>query len=431
MQHIPNARAVLLDDARTVVSAIINIDAPRRRRRFAPSLMDESTTSSEYIDHKRIDRILYNEYGDIASIARNAMVEWDMRYENNSNISVEDAQNDAIHRFLADFIHEQQDDLIEALAILDLHQYITNAPTEIASHAPNVHNNPSIIRTTSPNTPPIVGQTDTASGKSSIISIQRVPHEMQQFPTLERSSSSSSSSNSEYSQSSSYRVTTISNRNDHRTITSPRTPTNNTNFNVSSGGLENSISYSGSSYSTSEDEDDDSYIPASFDTSPNAHDSIGEADDFVVNSSNFHLDDAISDRIQTPFHQNRTTSRSQSSFQPFERSQSHHDLFSQSNFNENQCFSTYFLQQEDNNDITSPEPFQFTSFSPISSSQRNQPNLSNIRKVTQASQSLVNLPSGSDSGNFFIFIREIFSNFKSKILDGLKRKRLNLIKNLF
>lgn len=409
MQHIPNARASLLDDARTVVSAIINIDAPRRRRRFAPSLMDERTTSSEYIDHKRIDRILYNEYGDIASIARNAMLEWDMRYENNSNISVEDAQNDAIHRFLADFIHEQQDDLIEALANLDLHQYImTNAPTESASHAPNVHNNPSIIRTTSPNTPPIVGQTDKSSEKSSIISIQRVPREMQQPPTLEHSSSSSSSSNSEYSQPSSYRVTTNTNRSDHRTITSPRTPTNNTNFNVSSGGLENSIGYSDSSYSTSDDEDDDSYIPASFDTSPNAHDSIGEADDFVVNSSNFHLDDAISGRIQTPFHQNRTTSRSQSSFQPFERSQSHHDLFSQSNFNENQCSSTYFLQQEDDHEITSPAPFQFTSFSPISSSQRNQPNLSNIRKVTQASQSLVNLPSGSDSGNYFIFICEIF-----------------------
>lgn len=410
MQHIPNARASLLDDARTVVSAIINIDAPRRRRRFAPSLMDESTTSSEYIDHKRIDRILYNEYGDIASIARNAMVEWDMRYENNSNISVEDVQNDAIHRFLADFIHEQQDDLIEALATLDLHQYITNAPTESASHAPNEHNNPSIIRTTSPNTPPIVGQTDNASENSSIISIQRVPHEMQLPPILERSSSSSSS-NTEYSQSSSYRVTTNSNHSDHRTITSPRTPTNNTNFNVSSGGLENSTSFSGSSYSTSEDEDDDSYIPASFDTSPNAHDSIGDADDFVVNSSNFHFDDAISDRIQTPFHQNRTDSRSQSSFQLFERSQSHHDLFSQSNFKENQCSSTYFLQQEDDNEITSPVPFQFTSFSSISSSQRNQPKLSNIRKVTQTSQSLVNLPSGSHSGNYFIFICKNFQIF--------------------
>lgn len=390
MHLIPNTRATLADDVRSVVSAIINTaGASRRRHRFANhqnSLMDAaSTTSSEYDDHKKIDRMLYNEYGDVVSIVRNAIVEWEMRFEDASNICLEDTQNHAIHRFFVEFVHEQQEDLIEALANLNVAHNMPDASTEYAtnvnSHAQTVHSDLPTIHTASPNKMDFQSAEENGSVKSSIISFQhiQVPHalsRMERPPVLEHSSEDAGDG---YSNPSTYKVTTHLNYSDSRIISSPRTPTPAepySNLILSSGGSENPII----SQSLSFRSDRDDFISPSYNAFATERELTIFNDDFLQEpTQEFRFDDTA--------------------FQPFERSQSQNDLYSQPNYDLNRFSSAYFSQHDDNFENVPPEPFKAQSFSSITSSQRNQPNLSNIRKIAQSSQSqsLVRLDSPTES----------------------------------
>lgn len=393
-----------------------------------------STTSSEYDDHKKIDRMLYNEYGDVASIARNAIVEWDMRFEDASNISLEDTQNHAIHRFFVEFVHEQQEDLIEALANLNVAHNMPDAPTEYAT---NVNSDLPTIHTASPNEMDFQSAEENGSVKSSIISLQHihVPYalnRMERSPVLEHSSEDSGESD-DYSNPSTNKVTTHLNNSDSRIISSPRTPTPArpySNLILSSGSFENSII----SESLSCHNDEDDFISPSYNAFASEREFTSFNNDFFQEpTQEFRFDDTALQRI-------RTNTQSESFFQPFERSQSQNDLYSQPNYDLNRFSSAYFSQRDDNFENVSPEPSQAPSFSSNTSSQRNQPNLGNIRKVAQTSQSQslvrLNSPTESQSGKTFllrifsveifefywIFIR-LYTNLSDRIVKLKNKKR--------
>lgn len=159
-----------VNDAGSVISAINNTPIDRRRRnRLANHLGTLSTSSSVYDLYTRVDRILYNAYGDIISIARTAKMDYEMQYQNaeNDDITLEDTQNEHIEHFLAEFCRDQPNDLIEAIRNVDISNDMatpTRMPSDV-SHTNTISNNtnPEIIADV-----PSANQTE----KSSIISIQ-------------------------------------------------------------------------------------------------------------------------------------------------------------------------------------------------------------------------------------------------------------------
>lgn len=129
-----------INDTASVISAMINfpladgqdqhdLNRRRRRRRFAKQNADAgrgfgvtsaaSISDSEYDEHLKIDRILYNIYGDMMSTVRTTQVQFET-YEGGDENDKLDALNGAIETFLTTFVHEQSEELIEALANLDL-----------------------------------------------------------------------------------------------------------------------------------------------------------------------------------------------------------------------------------------------------------------------------------------------------------------------
>lgn len=122
------------DKAESLISDAIENTKGTRRRRLIPdtssrscaaSTAAASTTKSEKEDHLAIDRVLYNLYGDIASIMRKVKTEYE---ENcgNSQLSddslmfeIKNAQNIGVKNFLREFIQRQPDSLIEAFTNLN------------------------------------------------------------------------------------------------------------------------------------------------------------------------------------------------------------------------------------------------------------------------------------------------------------------------
>lgn len=131
-----------VNDVTSVISSMINFplgdsqshqrnDRRRRLRRFTEQNADNQivggssggetnvTSSSTYEDHFKMDRILYNIFGDMMSITRTTQIEFETYSDGDENERC-DAQNDAIENFLATFISDQSDELIEALTNLNL-----------------------------------------------------------------------------------------------------------------------------------------------------------------------------------------------------------------------------------------------------------------------------------------------------------------------
>lgn len=162
---------VAVDEVASVVSALINTStAPRRRRRIATH-SDATTTSTEYDDHLKVDRILYNAFGDIMSIARNTEIDWMANYndEQNDGISLNNAQNDAIDNFLMNFIQEQRESFVEAIENLSLSQEM---PEPSAENGNSVNNDQIVSESPIVNNATVVNADD--SEASSIISLQHV-----------------------------------------------------------------------------------------------------------------------------------------------------------------------------------------------------------------------------------------------------------------
>lgn len=167
-----------IDEVSSVVSAVLNAPhAVKRRLRFpSGSLMDASisTSCSDYENHLKVDRIMYNAYGDLMSKARITQIDLRMQYnyDDHSGLSVHAMQNDAIRQFLVEFTEEQQSTLMEAVANLRLSQEMS----EIAETDVNINNDRISPRRGAPviSTPKNnveAHQTD-GSELSSIISIQ-------------------------------------------------------------------------------------------------------------------------------------------------------------------------------------------------------------------------------------------------------------------
>lgn len=139
-------------DMATVISSMINFpiaggqNAERRRRRLrfnkqkaATSGASQTTiiSNSDYDEHLKIDRILYNFFGDMMSIARTTQIEF-QTYSNGDDNEKCDAQNEAIENFLPQFIHEQSNEFIEALINSNL---LAEVSTPSVEQMPNDENN--------------------------------------------------------------------------------------------------------------------------------------------------------------------------------------------------------------------------------------------------------------------------------------------------
>lgn len=121
-------------DMATVISSMINsqiaggenVERRRRRLRFnkqnaATGATSQPTTASnpDYDEHLKIDRILYNFFGDMMSIARTTQIDF-QTFSNGDDNEKCDAQNEAVENFIPQFIHEQSAEFIEALINLNL-----------------------------------------------------------------------------------------------------------------------------------------------------------------------------------------------------------------------------------------------------------------------------------------------------------------------
>lgn len=192
-----SAQISQLNDAGSVISAIINTPIDRRRRnRLANNLGSLSTSSSVCDLYSRVDRIMYNGYGDIMSIARTTKMEFEMQYQNaeNDDNTLLDTQNERIEIFLAEFCRDQPNNLIEAIGNVDISSEMATSPGMLTNVS---HTNSS--NNSNPENPeidvdePIENPTE----KSSIISIQdfRVAHgsvdEVNNSPTDRREPSTS------------------------------------------------------------------------------------------------------------------------------------------------------------------------------------------------------------------------------------------------
>lgn len=372
---------VQVDEVASVVTAVINTStAPRRRRRLAAPT-EASTTSSEYEDHLKIDRILYNAFGDMMSIARNTELDWMAHYndEENYGMSLEDAQNAAIENFLIEFLREKQESFIEMISKLNLSQEMPDPPSDngndVREEEQMVRSEPSIV-----NNP--VASDD--SGNSSIISIQNiiVPHSFvpaRDSPARERSIPHLNERNDMES-----RAATI--HSDPRISSSSRTPPNSktttsceskTAFPTPGIPYDNESQFhlSGSSfrtdigsirYSSSSD-----FSPSGFD------DSI-----FLRPTEIFQFDD---------FRMNFSQSEQTNIPSPFFPQQSHSNT--PPNEMDNSFSSIHFSSQHDGFDAFSTPRSSLKSSSDPQKRRSNPPNLGNIRK--NVSRSLTNLRIGS------------------------------------
>lgn len=459
-----------ISDMATVISSMINFPIAggqnrerrrRRRLRFDKQNATNSlagvntsagsqatTTNSEYDEHLKIDRILYNFFGDMMSIARTTQIEFE-NYSNGDENEKCSAQNEAIENFLAGFIHEQSDEFIEALLNVDLLAEISTPSVERIPNdenrqvatvsgggGDNAGNNDQIVRNNnlpSVENAMVVNDNDDGDGnfseKSSIISIQRFPpiilnpeQIVQQTspqdrlhinPNGVRSGTKHNSSNGSYVSSSSRSVSPA-----------PAASAKSSNKSVSRqaapymGRIPHSFGHTSSQSSVQSID----HIPTSFNTSPN-HRNNFDGISFGGPTQNFELPNTNTN-IDMGGHTSTAASRNTSSgFENFSQGfQSLKNDFQQSkswNFDDcHQEFSNHFFsgeQQNDNNvgningfelidnhDDDDFDEFLTNSFgSGAFSSPRKRPNLQNIRRNATSSQLSAN---SANSGIYGIFI---------------------------
>lgn len=153
-----NLRAGDSSDMRTVISSMINFpdqNGERRRHRrlrfnkqnAADNLAGASdnavsqtiASNSDYDEHIKIDRILYNCFGDLMSITRTTQIEFQTYSSGDENDKCS-AQNEAIENFLAQFIHGQSNEMIEALTNLNLSAEMSTPSVEPIANDVNRQN---------------------------------------------------------------------------------------------------------------------------------------------------------------------------------------------------------------------------------------------------------------------------------------------------
>lgn len=402
----------------SVISAAINTTVSRRRhhlRRFAAhqdNLSEGSATTSTTMfgDQLKIDRILYNAYGDIMSLVRNADLNWMMHCndEGNSDIFLNDVHIDAIISFLIEFAQEHRDGLIEALDNLSLLQKLPEPPTEVANNNDDI--DPSVCNEESE---PIFAENqddDHVSDRSSIISVQRIiaAHPNvgtvaarnilpQTFPRDRPMSQVSASS--ERSIENASRMAT--NHSDVMTSKPPSDFQSHSNF---SRKLLNSNQHTPSGLVWAP------FIPSDFQTNFGSSSSYStiENQSSSSSSSSESVEENPSNTHSTPnlqFEQFQPNDPIQTnddffgSFEPFMRTQSQNDLFAPSNNND--IFYSGMHSSRQDYVAPSTEPFEITSpfLSETSSqTQRSRPNLSNIKKNAMMSRSRANLNPAPNPG---------------------------------
>lgn len=129
LKLIPNLRTNI-DCGNSVISAVHNdpksMKRKRRQNQFASSLCGVSSTGASTAtdynieDHKKIDRILYNLYGDIVSIMRKVKVYYETHPCDDYELTVRRTQNESIRHFIGEFVKQQPEDLIEAISKLKI-----------------------------------------------------------------------------------------------------------------------------------------------------------------------------------------------------------------------------------------------------------------------------------------------------------------------
>ncbi|XP_031634258.1 mutS protein homolog 4-like [Contarinia nasturtii] len=378
-----NLRVMSIDDVASVISNGINTAHRRRRRHFgAPSERTTSTTSTEYEDHLKIDRILYNAYGDISSLIRNTTLDWTLRYndEINEDVNLSDAQNIAIQNFLVTFVEEHQDGLIEALGNLSLSNEMPEPLAPAPAPASQAQQN-NVQDEISPMNPNIERDPDELS---SILSVQRLI-----VPNVELSGINSFTSKAA-------KISTPS-----RLSFSPKTPPRSETSSRPPSSASKTFTMRRSLF----DYNDSQSSFSSFQTKSRY--SSSSSSSFSTMSSPMSLDDSFFIQptqlnnfgMNFDFSQRNNT---QSSFNEptFMRSQSQNDLCTLPGGDENIFSSKYFSQADGFDDFEARTP-KLPSSPPGSrpmsrSSQHSRPDLSRIRQMS--GRSLVNLPTASNSG---------------------------------
>lgn len=176
-------------DMATVVSSMLNFpitddqNVERRRRRLqfnkqnaATDGMSQATitSNSDYDEHLKIDRILYNCFGDMMSIARTTQIDF-QTYSNGDDDEKCGAQNEAIENFLPQFIHDQSNEFIGALVNLNLLDEVKTPSVEQISNDKNKANHGNSAAASEDQNAKAVnndGDGTNVSEKSSVYSIQ-------------------------------------------------------------------------------------------------------------------------------------------------------------------------------------------------------------------------------------------------------------------
>lgn len=145
LRNMPDSR-LRFEKPETVVSeAIENSERPNKRRHRMPRMgsfgtgsVGNTTQSTDEDQHLALDRILYNAYGDVASIVRKVQVEHEMNGgrigDKESDAILRNAQNAAIKQFLFNFLGQQPDALLEALSMLKLSPETDNQSNPVESN---------------------------------------------------------------------------------------------------------------------------------------------------------------------------------------------------------------------------------------------------------------------------------------------------------
>lgn len=127
---MPDSRLRFERPESVVSEAIESSKRPIHLRHMMPTMSfgtcsDGKTTQSiDEEEHLALDRIMYNAYGDIASLVRKVQLEHEMNKgrigDKESDAILRNAQNVAIREFLNNFITQQPDTLVGALSMLKL-----------------------------------------------------------------------------------------------------------------------------------------------------------------------------------------------------------------------------------------------------------------------------------------------------------------------
>lgn len=453
-----------ISDMATVISSMINVQIDgaqirqrrRRRRRLdfskqnaANSLVGASpvsaatTTNSDYDEHFKIDRILYNFFGDIMSLTRATQIDF-QTYSNGDDNEKYAAQNDAIENFLLNFIDEQSNEFVEALMNLNL---LAEMSTPSVERIPNDENRQNTAAAAaigndravhSKNLPSVENENtmvanDDGDGnfseKSSIISIQdfapiiSAEQIIEQTPTQERLNTNANADQSNHSDGSQILSS------DRNVLPSPSAQSINKAFSRQATPYVCRVPSSSQSQIQSSGD-----ILSSFNATPNH--TISEEALFARPTQNFGF---ANETIGENGHVSTTSSHIHtfSGFDNFSQGfQSMKNNFHTKSWSFDECdpglASKFFTSQQENDKDDSKDDgfgldddyndndfhqfltnsFEGASFSSEILSQRSQrkrPNLQNIRKIATSSQSTANFAINSNSGNiFWIFL---FSNF--------------------